>query len=281
MFTNHDVARYYDLSEVHYRLFWNLEKSRSLHYGIWDSNTRNFHEALLNTNRVLAEKAGIKKGDRVLDAGCGVGGSSIWLAKERGCVVTGISLNAKQVQKATVFAVEAGVSDKVKFEQNDYLNTGYPAESFDVIWGVESICYANDKSLFLKEAYRLLKKGGRLIMADFFKQPDLKGKDAEQLKAFANSWAINDFSIWEEFHQQLMDGGFENISCREDSKAIMPSVKRLYRAYLFGKPAAVLYRIFKGKPTSLASNNVESAYLQYATLKKGLWQYRIVKAEKQ
>src|SRR5689334_15996501 len=115
MFTNHDIARYYDLSERHYRLFWNLDKSRSLHYGYWDSSTRNFHEALLNINRVLADKANIQEGERVLDAGCGVGGSALWLAKERKCLVTGISLNKTQIEKATASARDAKLNN-VNFE---------------------------------------------------------------------------------------------------------------------------------------------------------------------
>lgn len=280
MFTKEEIARYYELSEVHYRLFWNLERSRSLHYGLWDQNTPSFHEALLNTNRVLAERAAIKVGDRVLDAGCGVGGSSLWLAGERGCNVTGITLSAKQVQKAQAFAQDAGLSEKAGFEVKDYTATGYPDESFDVIWAVESVCHAADKSLFLKEAYRLLKKGGRLVMADFFSKKGLQGNDAAQVRAFAQSWAVNHFAVWEEFDSQLGRTGFHHIHCTNESKAVMPSAKRLYKAYLLGKPAAVLYRIFRGKPTSLAGNNVESARLQYVTLKRGLWEYRIVKAEK-
>ena len=100
MFNNDDIARYYDLSEVHYRRIWDLGKSRSLHYGYWDKSVRNFHEALLNINRVMADEAGIAGGETVLDAGCGVGGSSTWLARERNCRVTGITLNERQVREA-------------------------------------------------------------------------------------------------------------------------------------------------------------------------------------
>jgi SAM-dependent methyltransferase len=189
-------------------------------------------------------------------------------------------LNAKQVQKATLFAQEAGLSAKATFEQKDYLHTGYPSGSFDVIWAIESVCYADDKSLFLKEAFRLLKKGGRLVMADFFKTKDLYGYPAQMVKQFANSWAINDFAVWEEFEQQAFSAGFHSVESEDAGEAIMPSAKRLYRAYFLGKPAAILYRLFNGKPTNLAINNVESAYLQYVTLKKGWWKYRIVSAEK-
>lgn len=280
MFSNHDIARYYDLSEVHYRLFWNLDKSCSLHYGYWDVSTRNFHEALLNINRVLANKAMIGKDEKVLDAGCGVGGSALWLARERNCFVTGISLNEKQVQKASLAASKSGLSNRLHFEQKDYLNTGYPSASFDVIWAIESICYAYDKSLFLEEAFRLLKKGGRLIMADFFKADGLHGKAAEETKAFANSWAIDDFAVWEEFSRQAAETGFCSVESEDISKAILPSAKRLYRSYLIGKPAAVFYRLLHGKPTSLAANNVESARLQYKTLMQGWWQYGMVLAIK-
>jgi len=279
MFTNNDIARYYDLSERHYRLFWNLDKSRSLHYGYWDSSTRNFHEALLNINRVLAEKADIKKGEKVLDAGCGVGGSAIWLACERNCLVTGISLNNGQVEKARASAREANLNN-VQFEQNDYLDTGYPPRSFDVIWGIESVCYAKDKKMFLREAFRLLKDNGRVIVADFFKTKNLQDHAAQQMKKFTSSWAINDFAVLEDFLQHAREVGFRTVESENITPAIMRSAKKLNRAYFVGKPAAVLYRLLRGKPTSLAANNVESARLQYTTLKKGWWQYCTVLALK-
>jgi len=281
MFTNQEVARYYELSEVHYRMFWQLEKSRSLHYGLWLPGTKNFHEALLNSNQILADKAGIKGGENVLDAGCGVGGSSLWLARERNCTVTGISLSAKQVAKATAFAQEAGLADRVQFEQRDFMNTGFPDGAFDVVWGMESVCHAPDKGLFLQEAFRLLKKGGRLVIADFFQADGLQGRSAELVKKFAHSWAVDAFATWKEFSEQLKAAGFKEIECEDVSKAVQPSVNRLYRYYLLGKPAALLYRLVKGKPTALASNNVESAYLQYVTFKKGWWKYRIVHAVKE
>ncbi|WP_121353139.1 SAM-dependent methyltransferase [Flavisolibacter nicotianae] len=280
MFTHQDIARYYDLSEVHYRLFWKLDTSRSLHYGYWDSSTKDFHEALLNINRVLADKVSITKDDNVLDAGCGVGGSSLWLAGFRGCQVTGISLNEKQVQKANAAAQQAGLQNRVTFAQKDYLNTGYPSESFDVVWGIESVCYADDKSAFLNEASRLLRKGGRLVIADFFQAENLPQRAAAAVKKFANSWAINEFALESEFCRDAAAAGFCRIVSEDISQAILPSAKRLYKAYWLGKPAAILYRLFRGKPTSLAANNVESALLQYTTLKKGWWKYRVISAVK-
>ncbi len=280
MFTNEDISRYYDLSEIHYNFYWDLRKSNSLHYGYWDEHTKTFREALMNINRVLAGMAGITPGDRVLDAGCGTGGSAVWLADHLNCDVTGISLNAKQVSRAKELAAANGVSDKAHFDQQDYLHTTFPDQSFDIIWAIESVCYANDKSEFVREAYRLLKKGGRLIIADFFKRDNLQGRDAAAVKRWANGWAINDYATSEEFSDHLSNACFTNIQVVDASHAIMPSAKRLYRSYFIGIVASKLYRIFKGKPTGLARNNVDTAYLQYKTLRRGLWKYDLVLAEK-
>ena len=208
MFSKKDISRYYDLSEVHYRLFWKLEKSKSLHYGYWDSSTKNFYEALLNINKILAQYVNISKEDVVLDAGCGVGGSSIWLAKNIGCKVTGISLNEQQVKQANAFAQKEAVEHLVSFQQNDYTNTGFADESYDIVWAIESVCYVPDKLEFIKESFRLLKAGGRLIVADFFKKDGLRGKDAAEVKRWANGWAIEDYATKEDFEYQLNETGF-------------------------------------------------------------------------
>ena len=76
----HAVVRYYERCETDYRWLWDLDRSLAMHVGIWDAHTRTLREALARQNEILAEHAAIGAGDRVLDAGCGVGGSAIFLA---------------------------------------------------------------------------------------------------------------------------------------------------------------------------------------------------------
>ena len=280
MYSNKEIEQYYDLSQTHYKRVWDLKRSRSLHYGYWDSSTKNFHEALININKILAEKAGIKQGEKVLDAGCGIGGSSLWLAKNIGCNVTGISLSAKQVQTANDLAKIENVQSIAFFEQQDFTGTTYEAESFDIIWAIESVCHANDKNKFINEAYRLLKKGGRLILADFFRKENLAGNDAALIKQWANGWAIDDFATIEKFTQLLTNAGFTNLNIEDATNKIIPSAKRLYRAYFPGVIGGFLYKLFNPKPTIYGKKNIDTAYLQYKSLKKNLWTYNIVLAEK-
>ena len=74
------IIQYYETCEGNYRNWWDLDRSLAMHAGFWDAKTKTLHEALINENKILASIAHIKAGDYVLDAGCGVGGSSIYLA---------------------------------------------------------------------------------------------------------------------------------------------------------------------------------------------------------
>ena len=279
-FSKKDIERYYDLSEVHYRLHWNLEKSRSLHYGYWDASTKNFHEALLNINKIISQHANISEHDVVLDAGCGVGGSAIWMAKNTGCKATGISLSERQIFLATASAKKEGLEQKVNFLQKDYTATGFADNTFDVIWAIESTCYVKDKAEFLKEAYRILKPNGRLVVVDIYKKEDLTGKDADWMRRLANGWAIEEHTTKEKFEQQLSANGFNIRDIEDASNAIMPSVKRLYTAFFLGYIPTKLYHLFHPNATELSKNNVDTAWLQYKSLKKKLWKYLIFSAEK-
>ncbi|HRO42899.1 MAG TPA: methyltransferase domain-containing protein [Flavipsychrobacter sp.] len=279
-YSKKEIAKYYDLSEVHYRLFWNLNQSKALHYGYWDATTKNLHEALVNSNKILSERASITPNDVVLDAGCGVGGSTVWLAKNIGCKATGITLSEKQAKQASEYARKEQLDHLANFEVKDYTNTGYPQENFSVVWAMETVCHAEDKSDFLREAFRVLKPGGRLIVADFFKKKSLVGKDAQQIKDWANGWAVTDYATREEFEKKLKEEGFGNVRIEDATQAVMPSIKKLYRAYLLGVVPSKLYNFFNRKTSEYGRKNVETAKLQYITAKKELWKYLIVYAEK-
>ncbi|MGH7749466.1 MAG: SAM-dependent methyltransferase, partial [Candidatus Dormibacteria bacterium] len=86
------IVGYYDETWLDYRILWLNPDNLAVHFGYTDQSTRSHTDALKNMNRVLADRVQIQSGERVLDAGCGVGGSSFWLAKERGAEVVGITL---------------------------------------------------------------------------------------------------------------------------------------------------------------------------------------------
>src|SRR4030095_5932604 len=164
-----EIIDYYDQSYDDYQIVWHVNSRMCMHYGYWDETTHTLRSALTNMNRKLAQIAAIQPHHRVLDAGCGVGGSSIFLAKETGCTVTGVTLSSTQVEKAKANASRYGVAQKANFQVANFLKMPFADHSFDVVWCIESVCHANEKEDFLREAFRVLKKKGTLIIADFFR----------------------------------------------------------------------------------------------------------------
>jgi tocopherol O-methyltransferase len=278
--TNQDIINYYDDCQIDYELVWHLKSHMAMHYGYWEKDTKNLRQSLTNMNAKLAELAGITKDDLVLDAGCGVGGSSIFLAKNIGCKVIGISLSEKQIESAKKNALNNGIVDKASFEVNNYTATNYPDETFDVVWAIESVCHAAEKADFLHEAHRILKPGGRLIMADFFSNYYNHSKEKKNLLTkWAATWAIPEFEPLSDFKSKAVWADFTNVEIHDATKNITPSALRLYIAFYPGIIVDAFLRLI-GKRNRLQKANVWSTYYQYHSLKKGLWSYYIIKGIK-
>ncbi|MEM7102104.1 MAG: methyltransferase domain-containing protein [Bacteroidota bacterium] len=273
-FSNRDISDYYDQTEIHYRYFWDLNTSKALHYGFWKPGTQDFRASLENTNREMAILAGIKKKDRVLDAGCGVGGSSIFLASELGCEVVGITLSEKQVASAVKNAERSEVSNATFFKK-DYCDTGFEDASFDCVWALESVGSASDKENFLKEAHRLLKPGGRMVIADYFKTFEAPIDQVPVMKNWLNAWAISDLETLSGFEELLAGNGFFVSKKLNRTKAITPSSKRMYKASWLGMLGTKTYNLFKNA-SPFSKIHYRSGIAQYRALKKGLWDYHVL-----
>jgi tocopherol O-methyltransferase len=276
-----EIVAYYDSCEADYSLVWGLRDHLCMHYGYWDEDTSSLAAAVTRLNAKLAEYGRIGGSDHVLDAGCGVGGSAIFLARTLGCRVHGITLSAGQVETCRKNAARHGVDHLVRFDQRDYLQTGLAGESFDVVWAVESVCYAFDKGDFLREAIRLLRPGGRLVLADFFSVP-LEGRpprDRRLMEKWTRSWAIREYAVSEVFERQMLEAGFRDVVVRDVTKRVARSVKLLFLYYYPGLVYTYLWQLL-GWRNRVQTLNTHSTAYQYRAFRRGLWRYNIVSATK-
>lgn len=112
---------------------------------------------------VLLDHLGdVGPGDRLLDAGCGRGGSSIMANLRFGCEVDGVSISEKQVEFANGEAQRRGVADRVRYHFRNMLDTGFETGSRRAIWNNESTMYVDLFELFAEHA-RQLEFGGRYV----------------------------------------------------------------------------------------------------------------------
>jgi cyclopropane-fatty-acyl-phospholipid synthase len=113
-----NVAHHYDLSDTLYDLFLDADRQYSCAYFLAPEQT--IEEAQANKKRHIAAKLLLQPGQRVLDIGSGWGGLALYLARECGVSVTGLTLSTEQLKVAQRRAADAGLADRVRFELLDY-----------------------------------------------------------------------------------------------------------------------------------------------------------------
>lgn len=278
-FTNEDIRNYYDHTEPHYRQFWDMETSMGLHYGVWGPGIKTLAAAILNTNAQLAELGRIGPGHQVLDAGCGVGGSAIFLAKNTGCHVTGITLSHRQVKTATSFAQKNGVAGRTRFEQMDYTATTFPDGHFDVVWAIESMQTASDKSLFFKEMQRVLKPGGKILVADVFKKGSWKIGETPVMQTMLNGWAMSDILNVAELGDLAQTHNFALGQHRDVTAAVEKSIRRYFWYAIVGMVGTKWYNLFHNA-TYFSKIHYTTGFAQYRAWKQGLWTYNLLEINK-
>lgn len=267
--TKQDIIDYYHKNEFGYKLW-----GPNMHYGYWDKDVKNQRQASLRFNQVMAKTAEITQNDHILDAGCGVGGASIFLAKTFGCKATGITITPRQVELAYRNAEKAGVSHLVNFYEMDYHRTTFADNSFTVVWGLESICYA-EKQSFIKEAYRVLKDNGRLIVGDgFASKESYEGKDAKLMQRWLDGWIVNGLKTPEKFMQYGRNAGFRETAYQNVTEKVKKTSKFMMYISLPFLPLHIIDKFISIQyPTDACWN-------QYFAMKRNLWEYGIFLARK-
>jgi cyclopropane fatty-acyl-phospholipid synthase-like methyltransferase len=216
----------------------------------------------------------------VLDAGCGVGGSSVWLAQARGANVVGITPVASQVARARSFAAARTLGDQVAFEQADYTSAPFPDASFDVVWALESLCHALDKAAFYREAARLLRPGGRLVIAEYIRAArPLSAQGERMLHQWLDGWAIPDLDTRAEHVAHAAAAGLADMRIDDITAHTRPSLRRLYQLTRWSYPLAVTGRAV-GIRSAIQHGNVIGSLRQYQALDRELWFYGILSATK-
>lgn len=167
------IKQHYDLASPYYKDLWGPH----LHHGYYETGKESKAEAAEQLIKVIVERGNFSRGARILDVGCGIGGTAIWLTEHMECKVTGITISPVQVQMATDAARR--LKRKPTFllhDANDLRVTG----NFDAIWAVEVISHLSNRTEFFKRASKLLVPGGIICEAAWLKDQDLGREDEKK-----------------------------------------------------------------------------------------------------
>lgn len=275
------VINYYKSTEQDYKNLWVGPKDLAVHFGYYDDKSKKHPDAVLRLNELLSKYGKISSTDNVLDAGCGYGGSAIWLAEHIGCRVTGVNIVDFQIEKGMREIRKRGLTDKVKLFKQNFSHTNFAGCLFDVFLACESIVHAEDRQEVLGEAFRLLKNGGRLVIAEYTyrENPPLSKKELEYLSPWLQNWAMPKLLTPSEYVSQLTMAGFRNIKQHDLTNNIKPSLRRLKFLCQCALPGAKVLRFF-GIFDWQRTANVEGSLRQARALDKDLWCYTVFTADK-
>lgn len=284
---NETVATYYEETAVDYRRRMILQGHESIHFGYFEPDDRSgrtvfgYDHAAANVRlkEILADMAGIGDETTVLDAGCGIGETSCWLARNRGAEVIGVNIAETQLDRARTLAEERGVADRTEFRFDDFGTLETVADdSIDVFWGFESICHAESKREVLAEARRVLRPGGTLLVADgFMNRRTLTEREEEWMETYLTGWAVPHFAHHVDFQDDLADLGFEDVEYRDVTDRVLPSSKFLYSLASLLLPVGKLLLLL-GIRSAVQYRNWTAARAQYRALAERVWVYGIVTA---
>ncbi len=267
------LETYYRETNFDYCAIWRSNLTRARHFGFHYRGPFDHHRAVARASAELAESAGVAKGTRVLDCGCGLGGTALWLARNRGALVAGIDLLDHQVESAKAAALQRGLASRANFVCGDAADTGLPDGSFDVVLIQEALCHLPDKSAFYAEARRLLAPGGRLVVAEYMRTSRVVSAEAENtLRRWCEGWAMPGLWTTDEHTEAARRSGFGQTLIVDESDAVEASLRLLYRNCLvFGPLNYLLHAV--GLRSDVTQANISASRLQYEAFRDGLWIY--------
>lgn len=139
---------------------------------------------------VLAEALGeglatsTPEGPRILDAGCGLGGTMLDLVSRFGGTATGLTLSPSQQAQAMAAAQARGLGSRVQVQVRSYDDP--PAGPFDLIVAIESLAHSPNPAVSVDALARTLAPGGRIVIVDDMPEPEAAG--TVDLNAFKVGW---------------------------------------------------------------------------------------------
>ena len=262
-----------DKEKFYYNEWWapyadviGADETLALHFGHYEKGVKSHKDAVVNKNdfigRILNLDS-VEKNSVYLDSGCGVGGTSIYLAKKYPNIkFIGITNSPGQIFLANKFSKDLKVNSNTEFIVGDYLKIGVIDNYFDGIFTLQAFMRGPDKKKFLQEAYRVLKPNKKLVIDDVF----LKKKPSSFImknsyNVYLKIWKIPSIEVINKIKSDLEEVGFQDIEVLDITKGFRLSFMILNLKWL-------IHSFFPKRKTNKRKKSVKKQKIVFQKDKK-------------
>lgn len=225
-----EIREFYDASSGLWEQIWG-EHMHHGYYGRGGNYKLDRRQAQINLIEELLIWADVQLDNppkNIIDVGCGIGGSTLYLARKLGSKATGITLSPVQTSRAKERASAKDLQDRVQFEVANALDMPFEDNTFDLVWSLESGEHMPDKTKFLQECYRVLQPGGKLILATWCHREtnslagELTSDEIEHLQEIYRVYCLPYVISLSEYRAIALNCGFNNLQADDWSMAVAP-----------------------------------------------------------
>ncbi|KAF3432634.1 hypothetical protein FNV43_RR23736 [Rhamnella rubrinervis] len=189
-----------------------------------------------------------KRPKSMVDVGCGIGGSSRYIAAKYGAKSQGITLSPFQAQRANALAAAQGLSDKVSFQVADALEQPFGDGQFDLVWSMESGEHMPDKTKFVNELVRVAAPGGTIIIVTWCHRDLEPGEESLQpwektlLNKICDAYYLPAWCSTADYVRLLHSLSLQDVKAADWSQNVAPFWPAVIRSALTWKGLTSLLR---------------------------------------
>lgn len=241
------IASFYDESSGLWEEMW----GEHMHHGYYpkDGPTKSNEQAQIDMIEQSLKHAGVTEVKSMIDVGCGIGGSSRYIARKFGCKATGITLSPQQASRANEITARApdGLAERVSFQVGDALAQPFSDGSFDLVWSMESGEHMPDKKQFVGELARVCAPGGRIIVVTWCHRvlspgETLRPEEASLLDRICEAYYLPAWCSVADYKSLFEKQGLVDIKTSDWSEEVAPFWAAVIQTALTGAGLAGLLK---------------------------------------
>nr|WGO49567.1 methyltransferase [Streptomyces lavendulae] len=196
----------------------------NIHVGYWqDDHDIPITEATDHLTDLVAARLDPRPGQRLLDVGCGIGVPALRIAEAHDVHVTGVNISRQQITQAAERADASGARGRASFLFADAMDLPFDDGSFDGAWAIESLLHLTDQSTALAQLHRVVRPGGRLVVADLCQREPFTGEDRALLDGMVNVYRIAGISTPGEHRARLAETGWDLLELTDIGEQVRAS----------------------------------------------------------